>query len=239
MSKSEHCGWMLMKSANQGQDVGLLRCTRLPPNGTAADNSCFTSNQEVKRDKDQAIRCHKTTSSFLLAHKHSRGNPYWLKDKSVTTIPLKSSGLCKWLCHGRKQLAQTVFDVLYWELLWLEKLREKYSRGSNFQRTAAIASPFNCDVHLKANKNHYTSGFSTIFQLRPHTLRFDTKFLLSGGILNFFVNYYMLQTTGTIANLVDVNLSLFNLPTSLLYHYLQLSLKVTPSCASKQALPVH
>lgn len=44
----------------------------------------------------------------------------------------------------------------------------------------------------------------------------------------------MLQTTGVIANLVDVNLSLFNLPTSLLYHYLQLSLAVTLSCASNR-----
>lgn len=44
----------------------------------------------------------------------------------------------------------------------------------------------------------------------------------------------MLQTTGVIANLVDVNLSLFNLPTCLLYHYLQLSLAVTPSCASNR-----
>lgn len=44
----------------------------------------------------------------------------------------------------------------------------------------------------------------------------------------------MLQTTGVIANLVDVNLSLFNLPTSLMYHYLQLSLTVTLSCVSNR-----
>lgn len=99
---------------------------------------------------------------------------------------------------------------------------------------AAIASPFNCDVPLRANQSHYMSGVSTIFQLRPHSLRLDTKFLLSGGIWYFFVNYYMLQTTGLIANLVDVNLSLFNLPTSLLYHYLQLSRTVTPSRASNR-----
>lgn len=39
---------------------------------------------------------------------------------------------------------------------------------------------------------------------------------------------------GWFANLFDVNLSLFNLPTSLLNHYLQLSLTVTPSCASNR-----
>lgn len=41
----------------------------------------------------------------------------------------------------------------------------------------------------------------------------------------------MLQTTRVIANLVDVNLSLFNLPTSLSYHYPRLSLTVAPSWA--------
>lgn len=44
----------------------------------------------------------------------------------------------------------------------------------------------------------------------------------------------MLQTTGVIADLVDVNLSLFNLPTSLLHHYLQLSLTAAPSRASNR-----